>query len=199
MKEKRKNVHAGIKGFIDQACVLDLNEAPSITYNPYKYETFVNKETEDPAKVIKHVEWYAEYFTAVTGRSVTTDDLIEMSEAVYNFQRIFNLKMGFGKREHDKIPYRAMGPVTADEYESRKEHYDKQLEEKYDIDTSGRDTAEKCDLLRTFREEQYEKLQDAVYHRRGWTQDGIPTIETVRRLGIDFPDVMEVLKAYGVE
>ena len=158
-----------------------------------------NKETEDPAKVIKHVEWYAEYFTAVTGRSVTTDDLIEMSEAVYNFQRIFNLKMGFGKREHDKIPYRAMGPVTADEYESRKEHYDKQLEEKYDIDTSGRDTAEKCDLLRTFREEQYEKLQDAVYHRRGWTQDGIPTIETVRRLGIDFPDVMEVLKAYGVE
>jgi len=48
LKEKRKNVHAGIKGFIDQACVLDLNEAPSITYNPYKYETFVNKETEEP-------------------------------------------------------------------------------------------------------------------------------------------------------
>ena len=27
-----------------------------------------NNDTEDPAKVIKHVEWYAQYFTAVTGR-----------------------------------------------------------------------------------------------------------------------------------
>ncbi len=86
-----------------------------------------NKDTEDPAKVIKHVEWYAQYFTAVTGRIVTPDDLITMSEAVYNFQRIFNLKMGFGRRKHDHIPYRAMGPVTVDEYESRQERYDEQL------------------------------------------------------------------------
>jgi len=145
------------------------------------------------------VEWYAQFFTAVTGRSVTPDDLITMSEAVYNFQRIFNLKMGFGRREHDNIPYRAMGPVTVDEYESRKERYDKELEEKYNVDISSKDTAEKLDILRKFRKEQYEKLQDAVYHRRGWTKDGIPTVETVQRLGIDFPDVLEVLKANGVE
>ena len=36
-----------------------------------------------------------------------------MSEAVYNFQRIFNLKMGYGTREHDGVPYRAMGPMAA--------------------------------------------------------------------------------------
>jgi len=41
-----------------------------------------------------------------------------MSGVVYNFQRIFNLKMGFGKREHDSIPYHAMGPETVEEYES---------------------------------------------------------------------------------
>jgi len=47
-----------------------------------------------------------------------------MSETVYNFQRIFNHKMGFGRRKHDHTPYRAMDPVTVDEYESRQERYD---------------------------------------------------------------------------
>jgi len=49
------------------------------------------------------------------------------------------------------------------------------------------------------REEQYEKLQDAVYERRGWTNDGIPTVATVKRLGIDFDEVLAVLKANGVK
>ena len=53
-----------------------------------------NKDTLEPAKVMKHVNWYAEYFTAVTGNQASPEDLITMSEAVYNFQRVFNLKMG---------------------------------------------------------------------------------------------------------
>jgi aldehyde:ferredoxin oxidoreductase len=53
--------------------------------------------------------------------------------------------------------------------------------------------------MRQLREDQYEKLQDAVYERRGWTPDGIPTVDTVRRLGIDFDEVLEVLKANGVQ
>ena len=157
-----------------------------------------NKDTEDPAKVIKHVEWYAEYFSAVTGRKATPNGLIEMSEAVYNFQRIFNLKMGFGRREHDAIPYRAMGPVTVEEYESRQERYDGQLVEKHRVDIVGMNTAEKVVILRELREAEYSKLQDAVYARRGWTEDGIPTVKTVKRLGIDFPEVLEVLTANGV-
>ena len=157
-----------------------------------------NKDTEDPAKVIKHVEWYTEYFSAVTGRRATPDDLIEMSEAVYNFQRIFNLKMGFGRREHDAIPYRAMGPVTEEEYKSRQERYDGQLVEKHRVDIVGMNTAEKVVILRELREAEYSKLQDAVYARRGWTEDGIPTVKTVKRLGIDFPEVLEVLAANGV-
>jgi aldehyde:ferredoxin oxidoreductase len=157
-----------------------------------------NKDTDDPAKVIKHVEWYAQYFTVVTGRTVTPDDLITMSEAVYNFQRIFNLKMGFGRREHDHIPYRAMGPVTVEEYESRRERYDEQLEGE-NVDITGKSSREKVALLRRFRQQQYEKLQDAVYKRRGWTQEGIPSVETVKRLGIDFPEVMDLLNSHEVE
>jgi len=158
-----------------------------------------NKDTQEPAKVMKHVNWYADYFSAVTGRTVTPDDLIKMSEAVYNFQRIFNLKMGCGRREHDALPYRAMGPVTEQEYESRAERYDTELQEKYAVAITGKTTAEKVALLRQFRQEQYAKLTDAVYRRRGWTADGIPTVEKVKRLGIDFPEVMALLKANGVQ
>jgi len=153
----------------------------------------------EPAKVMQHVEWYAEYFSAVTGKQTQPADLIQMSEAVYNFQRIFNLKMGFGTRNHDTIPYRAVGPVNVAEYESRQERYDTQLVEKHNADITDKSTEEKIALLRGFREDLYEKLKDAVYKRRGWTNQGIPTVDTVKRLGIDFPEVMEILKANGVE
>jgi aldehyde:ferredoxin oxidoreductase len=157
-----------------------------------------NKDTAEPAKIMKHVEWYADYFSAITGNEVNPDDLIKMSEAVYNFQRIFNLRMGFGRRQHDNIPYRAVGPVTEDEYLSRADRYDKQLAETYKVDIDGKSTAEKMATLRKHREEQYEKLKDAVYKRRGWTADGIPTQQTVQRLGIDFAEVLDVLKTNGV-
>jgi aldehyde:ferredoxin oxidoreductase len=157
-----------------------------------------NKQTQEPAKVMKHVEWYAQYFSSVTGKQVKPDDLIGMSERVYNFQRIFCLKMGFGKRKHDAIPYRAMGPVSIEEYESRQERYDKQLRETHNIDIEEKGTAEKVQILRSVREQRYEELKDAVYSRRGWNRDGIPTLETVRRLGIDFPEVIDLLKAHDV-
>jgi len=147
---------------------------------------------------MRHVGWYAEYFSAVTGRHVEPTDLITMSERVYNFQRVFALRLGHGTRADDAIPYRAMGPVTAEEYESRAERYDGQLKDNYGVNLNGKTIKEKLALLRTFREERYERLKDAVYQRRGWTKDGIPTLETVRRLGIDFPEVVDVLRAHGV-
>ena len=33
-----------------------------------------------------------------------------------------------------------------------------------------------------------------VYARRGWDANGIPTLEKLRALGIDFPDVVEVVE-----
>jgi aldehyde:ferredoxin oxidoreductase len=153
-----------------------------------------NKQTKEPAKFMVHVENYAKLFYAVTGRKVTVDDLILMSEKVYNFQRIFNVRMGYGTREHDTVPYRAVGPVTKEEYESRKERYEKQLKEKLDIDPTYKSTEEKMAALRKHREAEYEKLKDAVYKKRGWTPNGVPTIEKANALGIVFPDVIELLK-----
>ena len=102
-----------------------------------------NKATEEPAKVMKHVKWYAEYFSSVTGRAASPEDLIEMSERVYNFQRIFNLRMGFGRRRHDAIPYRSMGPVTVEEYASRQERYDQRLIEDHGVEVNGRRSLKK--------------------------------------------------------
>lgn len=152
----------------------------------------------EAAKVPEHVQNYVELFASVTGRTdiLTGEDLIRMSEIVYNFQRLFNLKMGFGTREHDAIPYRSVGPVTDVEYESRAERYDRQLRELVGVDPTGMTTTEKRLALRTYREDRYEKLIDAVYKRRGWSENGIPTLEKVRDLGIDFPDVVELINKH---
>ena len=153
-----------------------------------------NKQTKEPAKFIAHVKNYAKLFYAVTGRKVTVDDMILMSERVYNFQRIFSVRMGRGTREQDTVPYRAVGPVTIEEYESRMERYDKQLKEKIGVDPAGKTTGEKMAIMRKHREAEYEKLKDAVYKRRGWNQNGVPTKKKTKELSIDFPDVIELLK-----
>jgi aldehyde:ferredoxin oxidoreductase len=142
------------------------------------------------------VENYVNLFAGTTGREVTKEDLISMSESVYNFQRVFNIRMGGGLRQDDTCPYRAMGPVTQEEYESRAERYDKQLQELVGIDPQGMSTVEKMAALRAYREDQYEKLVDAVYERRGWTPQGVPTLETLKRLKIDLPEVVEVVKSH---
>jgi len=155
-----------------------------------------NSDTDEPAKVPGHVAFYARFFTAMTGRKVSGDDLVQMSERVYNFQRIFNIRQGKGLRVNDSNPpYRSVGPVTDWEYESRQDRYDAQLKE-IGIAISGMSTSEKSKALRAHREERYKCLADATYKRRGWTRNGVPKSQTIKELGIDFPDVMAIVKKY---
>ena len=150
----------------------------------------------EAAKVPEHVENYCWLFEGVTGVKITPEDLIHQSEKVHNFQRLFNLRMGFGTREHDMLPYRAMGPVTAEEYESRRELYDKQLQEIINFDIKNKTTEEKMKILRAYREEQYQTLCDTVYKRRGWDSNGIPTLEKIKQIKIDFPEVVKLVEKY---
>lgn len=155
-----------------------------------------NKTADEPAKVPEHLENYTWLYEGVLGEKITPDQIIEQSEKVYNFQRLFNLRVGFGTREHDYPPYRAMGPVTEVEYESRKERYDQELRD-IGLDIKELTTIEKVKALRNHREARYEKLVDAVYKRRGWTSNGIPTLETVKRLQIDFPEVVSLVQKHS--
>lgn len=152
-----------------------------------------NVEADEPAKIPEHVQNYINIFNGVTGKNIDTDELIIQSERVYNFQRIFNIRMGYGKRVNDAIPYRAMGPVTIEEYESRQERFDSQLNEYLNINPEDYNSEEKVTLLRNYREDQYEKLIDAVYKRRGWTMDGVPTIEKLKEINMDLPELVEVV------
>ncbi|HET7839797.1 MAG TPA: aldehyde ferredoxin oxidoreductase C-terminal domain-containing protein, partial [Rectinemataceae bacterium] len=155
-----------------------------------------NKRWTEPNKVPEHVDNYRALYTAITGESLDWDGMIRMSEKVYNFQRVFNLRLGHGKRVDDYPPYRAMGPVTEEEYLSRAERYDKQLKEKVGLDPAGKTTAQKIAALRKYREAQYESLIDAVFSRRGWTRDGVPTPEHLRKIGMDIPELMAVVEKH---
>ena len=155
-----------------------------------------NAETDEPAKVPEHVQNYVDIYTAITGKPLNRDELIRQSERVYNFQKVFCLRMGKGRRIDDIPPYRAVGPVTEEEYLSRQERYDKLLKEKQGIDPEGKSTQEKMALLRSYREDQYQQLVDAVYKRKGWTKEGIPTLEHLKNLGMDLPEVVEVVKRF---
>jgi len=51
-------------------------------------------------------------------------------------------------------------------------------------------------VLRKYREAEYERLKDAAYKRRGWNENGVPKLEKVKALGIDYPDVIELLEKH---
>ena len=155
-----------------------------------------NAETDEPAKVPEHVDNYVTIYKAVTGREFDKHRMIEDSERVYNFQRIFNLRRGYGTREHDRQPYRAAGPVTVEEYESRAERYDKQMKELIGVNPEDKTVEEKIAITRKYREKQYENLIDAVYKRRGWNNNGVPKIEFLKKIGMDLSELIAVVKDY---
>ncbi len=155
-----------------------------------------NEETDEPAKVPEHVDNYVVIYKSVTGKDFDKKEMIRQSERVYNFQRIFNLRRGYGLRTHDAQPYRAAGPVTVEEYESRQDRYDEQMSELIGVDPKGKTTEEKMVITRKYREAQYEQLLDSVYKRRGWTKNGVPTIEHLKDLGMDLPELIETVSKH---
>ena len=93
-----------------------------------------------------------------------------------------------------KLPWNYFTPTDNKDSESRADRYDKQLTELLGINPGAMSVQEKIEALRKYRMDQYDKLMDAVYARRGWTKDGIPKLETARRLGIDFPDIVKLIE-----
>lgn len=153
-----------------------------------------NHLENEAAKIPDHVRNYYRFFEGVTGVKLDEKKMLDQSARVYNLQRVMCHMLGFGTRKDDKPPYRSMGPVTKEEYESRADRYDKQLKETVGYNPIGKSTEEKVKALRAYREDQYEKLVDAVYKRRGWTKNGVPTIQRLEELGIAFPEVVEIVR-----
>ncbi|NLL40287.1 MAG: aldehyde:ferredoxin oxidoreductase, partial [Synergistaceae bacterium] len=134
-------------------------------------------------------------YTAITGRPLDREGMILQSERVYNFERIFNLRMGKGTSKFHEAPDRGLGPVWEDEWMARADYFDAKLKE-FGEEIEGKSVKEKITLLQKHRRAQWEQLKAAVYKRRGWNKNGIPTMKTVKRLGIDYPEVVALLEKH---
>jgi len=146
-------------------------------------------------KVPEHVENYYRHVESVLDLpKMNEETMLEQSARVYNLQRCMNHLMGFGTRKDDYPPYRSMGPVTAAEWEERGDYYDQKLKESINVDPVGLSTEEKIVLLRKYREELYDRLVDKTYERRGWNSNGVPTLERLKALKIDLPEVIDMVK-----
>jgi aldehyde:ferredoxin oxidoreductase len=149
--------------------------------------------TEIPARNLPTVEYYVELVNATLGTEKTLDDLIFESEVSYTLHKLFNLRQGFGTREEDAIPLRAMAPVYMNEFLSRKDYYEKYLMESASMEIQGMTDEEKLEMLHDYRRLQYEKLCDAVYEAKGWDPDGIPRKSTLMRLGFHDPRYLAII------
>jgi aldehyde:ferredoxin oxidoreductase len=150
----------------------------------------------EAAKIPEHVNNYFKFFEGMTGKPLDEQKMLEQSARVYNLQRCLSVLLGYGRRHDDIPPYRAVGPVTQTEYESRAERYDKQLRENLNLDPEQLSITEKMAALRKYREEQYQIVTDAAYKRRGWNFDGIPTLERLIELNIDLPELVQIIEPH---
>lgn len=166
-----------------------------------------NKDSDAPHKVPDHVQNYATLFESITGVPMgktpqeREDSLVHISQRVYQFQRVFQVRLGHGRRIDDSnIPYRSAGPVTLEEYESRMERYDKQLVEilgKTLEEVQKMPIEKRHGITRKHREEQYNKLQDAVYEKRGWNhKSGVIKLDIAKKLWPEwlFNEVLPFIK-----
>jgi aldehyde:ferredoxin oxidoreductase len=151
---------------------------------------------QQAAKIPDHVTNYWKYFEGMTGIELDEKKMLDQSARVHNLQKIMSLMLGKGQRENDIPPMRAVGPVTIEEYESRQERYDKQLKEQIGAEPEKMTVEEKLKVIREFRYEQYNKVTDAAFKRRGWTKNGVPTLERLQELGIDLPELVAIVKEH---
>jgi hypothetical protein len=55
LREGRKHVHAGVSGYLDEGCG-EFHNWSAVTYNPYKYDSFVCRADESPIRVADYVD-----------------------------------------------------------------------------------------------------------------------------------------------
>ena len=101
------------------------------------------------------LEMTADALSAVTGIQYTQQKLMEDGERIFELARAFNVREGFN-RSDDSFPDRIMDETIID----------------------GEGVGQKLNRI------EFEAQLDKYYKLRGWTANGIPTIESMTRLGL---------------
>ena len=107
----------------------------------------------------------AKLYRLVTGFEVTAEDMRRAGERINNVARLFNVREGLGRKD-DTLPYKVMHLPVPDEGPSKGAYV----------------SQKELDLL-----------LDDYYEARGWTKEGIPTIEKLKELGMD--DLIHIVES----
>jgi aldehyde:ferredoxin oxidoreductase len=91
---------------------------------------------------------YEKFYSCVTGKTMTLEDLLGLSDDVYNLTRRMNVRLG-ATRKADSLPYKV-----------RKEPV-----------LTGPNAG------KTLDEQEFEKMLSLYYQKRGWDKDGAPPVE----------------------
>jgi aldehyde:ferredoxin oxidoreductase len=131
---------------------------------------------------------YAEFYNGMLGTNLTWEKIYEQTDHDINLQRVMNA-MIFSRNtgEKDWVPDRAIGPTDDNLYNVEKDYHDSEVSKisgKPLEDIQKMTTGEKREALMKFRKEQLEKLIQAYYKERGWSSNGVPKVETLKRLGL---------------
>ncbi|MFW6180172.1 MAG: aldehyde ferredoxin oxidoreductase family protein, partial [Spirochaetota bacterium] len=88
---------------------------------------------------------YAAFYGYVTGREVTLEELLQKSADIYDLTRLINTRLGMSRKD-DSLPYKVYtNPIPTGP-------------------TAGA----------VIRREDFERLLDLYYRRRGWSPEGVP-------------------------
>ena len=133
-------------------------------------------------------EIYADFYNGMLGTNMTWEQIFEQTDRDINLQRVMNV-MAFEKTtgEHDWIPDRAIGPTEDALYEKEQDYNDGQLSSilnKPTDEIQKMQTAQKREMLMNHRKQELKKLISVYYAQRGWSETGIPKIETLEKIGL---------------
>jgi aldehyde:ferredoxin oxidoreductase len=131
---------------------------------------------------------YADFYNGMMGTNLTWRQIFAQTDRDINLQRVMNtLAFGDETGRNDWIPDRAIGPTDDRLYESEQGFHDGELIRllgKSPEEIGLMKTAEKREALMAFRKESLRGLIGTYYRERGWTAEGIPTVETLQTVGL---------------
>jgi len=99
----------------------------------------------------------ANYYTLATGIPMTPEELDKAGERIENLARLFNIREGKGTREYDTLPWKIKNAPVPE-----------------DGPAKGA----------VVSEEEFQVGLDDYYEARGWTLEGVPTVEKLNELGL---------------
>jgi aldehyde:ferredoxin oxidoreductase len=99
----------------------------------------------------------ANYYTLATGLPMTVEEMATAGDRIENLARLFNIREGKGRRANDTIPWKIKNVPVPDEGPAKGV---------------------------VVSEEEFQIGLDDYYASRGWTADGVPTVEKLNSLGL---------------